>query len=194
MTKVIIFDTETTGLPKKRNQNSLHEPNCWPDIVSVSWSVFSNGEKQSQRTFLIKPENWTIPVESSQIHGITHEHAMNFGVSLRSVMDEFKAAVGNSPPRGAALNIIRQPTSAALLDRLRMQKLPTKFFGIEFGAQSRYEEDVRQRAKDPSSRAPKFAAGLFHVCAGPSPPQERTKSAPAPPLPPPLPGHPPNMW
>ncbi len=42
MTKVIIFDTETTGLPKKRNQNALHEPNCWPDIVSVSWSVFSN--------------------------------------------------------------------------------------------------------------------------------------------------------
>jgi DNA polymerase III epsilon subunit-like protein len=108
MTKVIIFDTETTGLPKKRNQNALHEPNCWPDIVSVSWSVFSNGEKKSQRTFLIKPENWTIPVESSQIHGITHEHAINFGVSLRSVMDEFKAELScdaGTPVRVVSHNI-----------------------------------------------------------------------------------------
>ena len=91
MPKVVIFDTETTGLPKKRNQSALHEPNCWPDIVSLSWSVFSDGEKQYQKTFLVKPELWTIPVESSQIHGITHDHAMNVGVSLRSVMDEFKS-------------------------------------------------------------------------------------------------------
>lgn len=97
MVKVIIFDTETTGLPKKR-RSALDDADCWPDLVSLSWSVFMHGEKQSQSTYLIKPENWTIPPESTQIHGITHEYAIRHGVALRGVMDEFKAALLDVPP------------------------------------------------------------------------------------------------
>jgi DNA polymerase III epsilon subunit-like protein len=91
MPKVVIVDTETTGLPTKRGKSALIEPNVWPDIVSVSWSVFSDGQKQSQRTYIVKPEHWTITAESSAIHGITHAHAMSHGASLRRAMDELKS-------------------------------------------------------------------------------------------------------
>ena len=96
MVKVIVFDTETTGLPKKRT-SALEDSTCWPDLVSLSWSVFIDGAKQSQQTYLIQPEHWTIPPESTQIHGITQEYAMSYGVPLLSAMGAFKAALCGLP-------------------------------------------------------------------------------------------------
>jgi hypothetical protein len=44
MVRVIVLDTETTGLPKTK-QRVLDTPDCWPDLVSFSWSVFIDGAK-----------------------------------------------------------------------------------------------------------------------------------------------------
>lgn len=87
--KVLIFDTETTGLPKSRKP-AEQGPNNWPHLVSISWIVLdsdSNTEVE-RRSFIIKPE-WKIPEDSIAIHGITQERAEKEGVSLLEVMAEF---------------------------------------------------------------------------------------------------------
>jgi DNA polymerase III epsilon subunit-like protein len=88
--KIVIFDTETTGLPKIRNQIALLAPNCWPDMVSISWSLFHGKEKIKQTTHLIRPDGWIIPEDSIKIHGITQELAHFGGVPLKQVMEEFE--------------------------------------------------------------------------------------------------------
>ena len=36
----LIFDVETTGLPKKRKAD-IFEFSNWPDIVQISWLIFN---------------------------------------------------------------------------------------------------------------------------------------------------------
>ncbi len=88
--RVVIFDTETTGLPKNRNQIAVAEPNNWPDLVSICWHVYLNGLIVKKVHYLIKPEGWSIPAESIKIHGITEERAFAEGKNLKDVLDEFK--------------------------------------------------------------------------------------------------------
>ena len=79
----LYFDTETTGLPPK---NSNYETDFldFPRIVWFAWSM--NGEGKS---YIIKPEGYEIPAESTAIHGITTEMARDKGVSIRAVLREF---------------------------------------------------------------------------------------------------------
>ena len=91
--KLLVFDTETTGLPKNYKIPAIVEANNWPHIVSISWVILDSDTNLiiKQRDYLIKPETWTIPNESTKIHGITDLHASLHGVSLRDVMAEFMA-------------------------------------------------------------------------------------------------------
>jgi hypothetical protein len=86
--KFLIFDTETTGLPKSQT-SALQGPNNWPHIVSISWVLLDTYTNQilSQKNFIIKPMGWTIPDESIAIHKITNEEASK-GSNLRDVILE----------------------------------------------------------------------------------------------------------
>lgn len=84
----IIFDTETTGLPRDKQIPAVLKKENWPDIVSLSWRVYINGVCSGVHSHLIKPDGWTIPAESTRIHGITPEMAAQ-GVSLKKAMAEF---------------------------------------------------------------------------------------------------------
>lgn len=86
--RIIVFDTETTGLPNKK-QAAIHGPNNWPHLVSISWVIIENFIIVNEQTHVIKPQGWTIPVESTKIHGITHEQATENGDKLEDVMKEF---------------------------------------------------------------------------------------------------------
>ena len=90
--KVLIFDTETTGLPTQR-VGAKHGPNNWPHIVSIAWMVLDSETNKilTQKSYVIKPVNWTIPEESTAIHGIIHHYAERYGADLGEVMDEFLA-------------------------------------------------------------------------------------------------------
>jgi DNA polymerase III epsilon subunit-like protein len=44
---------------------------------------------EKKRSYIIQPEGWTIPPDSTRIHGITNEEAVSQGVSLHSVINEF---------------------------------------------------------------------------------------------------------
>lgn len=87
--KLLIFDTETTGLPVTR-EKAVTGPNNWPHIVSISWILLDSdtNTELKRRSHIIKPLDWTIPEESVKIHGITTAFANQFGESLYDVMNE----------------------------------------------------------------------------------------------------------
>lgn len=90
--KLLIFDTETTGLPRIKIP-ALTEPNNWPHIVSISWIILDSttNKIEKQKSFVIKPLGWHIPEESTKIHKITHEYAVDNGSDLASVLGIFMA-------------------------------------------------------------------------------------------------------
>jgi len=89
--KLLIFDSETTGLPQDRNKPAIKEPNNWPHLVSISWVILDGITNviSSKKSFTIKPMGWTIPPESTKIHGITQEQAEKTGISLSNALSAF---------------------------------------------------------------------------------------------------------
>lgn len=84
----VVFDTETTGLPRDKQIPAVLKRENWPDIVSLSWRVYSDGVCIGIYSHLIKPDGWTIPAESTRIHGITPEMAAQ-GVPLKKAIEDF---------------------------------------------------------------------------------------------------------
>ena len=89
MKKYLFFDTETTGLPPNF-KIPRHFFNYWPRLVQLSW-IFTDekGNHIKEADHIIKPEGFTIPIDASDIHGITTSMAFEKGDDLASVIDEF---------------------------------------------------------------------------------------------------------
>jgi len=92
-----IFDTETTGLPKKKGYKFDDPRNLdsygTARLVSISWIISQKHSPVNQAYYVIRPEGFTVPPESTAIHGISHEQAMQEGVSLEHVLREMHAAL-----------------------------------------------------------------------------------------------------
>ena len=85
----LIFDTETTGLPKKWNAPVTDSDN-WPRCIQLAWQLHNeNGKLINHNSFLIKPEDFDIPFESEKVHGISTALALRDGLNLRDVIDKF---------------------------------------------------------------------------------------------------------
>ncbi|MCE2613946.1 DNA polymerase III subunit alpha [Flavobacteriaceae bacterium D16] len=86
----LIFDTETTGLPKRWDA-PLSDLDNWPRCVQIAWQLHDEmGELLDQQDYLIKPEGYTIPYDSEVIHGISTELAEQQGETLEVVLDHFR--------------------------------------------------------------------------------------------------------
>jgi DNA polymerase III epsilon subunit-like protein len=88
---VLVFDTETTGLPKCKimNQETLH---LWPHIVQFSYIVYDtdlNAIVKTSDNIVKMPDGISIPEEASKIHGITNEMSLSKGISIQHVICEF---------------------------------------------------------------------------------------------------------
>jgi DNA polymerase-3 subunit alpha len=92
----LIFDTETTGLP--RNYNApLTDFDNWPRMVQVAWQLHDEkGNLLAHDSIIVKPEGYTIPFNAVQIHGITNERANEEGEDLKGTLQKFMDAVGKS--------------------------------------------------------------------------------------------------
>ena len=89
----LIFDTETTGLP--RNYNApITDTSNWPRVVQLAWQLHeADGTLVEQKDFLIRPNGFNIPFQSEQIHGISTELAKLAGEDLGDVLFLFKKAL-----------------------------------------------------------------------------------------------------
>jgi DNA polymerase III epsilon subunit-like protein len=85
--KLLLFDTETTGLPKSR-EPANKGPNNWPHLVSIAWIVIEDDVILKSEYHIVKPE-WVIPADSTAIHGITQEQAIKDGKPLCEVISLF---------------------------------------------------------------------------------------------------------
>ena len=95
--KILVFDTETTGLPKKRNA-SPEETYLFPYIVQLSWMVFDIGTNKvtALKDKIVRlPKNITIPQRASEIHGITQEKMLGEGEPIDLVLDNFMRDVSS---------------------------------------------------------------------------------------------------
>ena len=85
----LIFDTETTGIPRNKTA-PLTDFNNWPRLVQVAWQLHdAKGKLISQHNYLIKPEGFDIPYKAEQIHGISTDRALKEGHDLKEVLAIF---------------------------------------------------------------------------------------------------------
>ena len=71
----IIFDTETTGLPKRDNA-PVNEVDNWPRVVQIAWQVHDgSGDLTEHHNVLIQPDGYEIPYSAEKVHGISTEKA-----------------------------------------------------------------------------------------------------------------------
>lgn len=89
--RVLIFDTETTGLPKTKiiSHESLDK---WPHIVQFSFIIFDTETTSillSNDSIIKMNNDIQIPQESIDIHGITNEISREKGVNIEFPLKQF---------------------------------------------------------------------------------------------------------
>ncbi len=92
----LIFDTETTGLPKNYNA-SVTDTDNWPRVVQIAWQLHDvSGRLLENRDFLIRPDGFNIPFDAERIHGISTDLAMQKGSGLTEVLALFNEVLKKS--------------------------------------------------------------------------------------------------
>ncbi|MGH2623387.1 MAG: PHP domain-containing protein, partial [Sphingobacterium sp.] len=92
----IIFDTETTGLPKRWDA-PITDTDNWPRCVQIAWQVHDEmGRLIEHEDYLIKPDGFNIPFDSEKIHGISTELAQEQGIELTEVLSKFNNALSKA--------------------------------------------------------------------------------------------------
>lgn len=92
----LIFDTETTGLPKRWNAPYTDTDN-WPRCIQIAWQLHDDmGRLVESQDFLVRPDGFNIPYDAEQIHGISTELAEEKGVDIQEVLHKFNEALGKA--------------------------------------------------------------------------------------------------
>ncbi len=92
--KILVFDTETTGLPTEKNPN-IYETQKWPYIIQLSYIIYDN--EMNKVVVLVNDYinilmDIQISKESQQFHKITRE-MLNEGIDIKEAIDKFNKYV-----------------------------------------------------------------------------------------------------
>ena len=92
----LIFDTETTGLPKRWNA-PLTDSDNWPRCIQIAWQLHdADGNILEHQDYLVQPEGFNIPYDAEKIHGISTELAQQKGIPLAEVIEKFTEALSKT--------------------------------------------------------------------------------------------------
>jgi DNA polymerase III subunit epsilon len=92
----LIFDCETTGLPKNW-QAPVSDLDNWPRAIQIAWSLFDKTDRHLESTVrLVQPDGFTIPSDVQRVHHITTERACADGEKLIDVLQELSSAIERS--------------------------------------------------------------------------------------------------
>ena len=92
----LIFDTETTGLPKRWDA-PITDTDNWPRAIQIAWQLHDEmGRCVEHQDYLIQPEGFNIPYDAEKIHGISTELAQEQGVPLAEVLEKFHVAISKA--------------------------------------------------------------------------------------------------
>ncbi|HAT79864.1 MAG TPA: DNA polymerase III subunit alpha [Flavobacterium sp.] len=92
----LIFDTETTGLPKKYTA-PISDTDNWPRCVQIAWQLHDElGKILEHQDYLIQPEGFNIPYDAEKVHGISTELAQAEGISIAEVLEKFNLALSKT--------------------------------------------------------------------------------------------------
>jgi DNA polymerase III subunit alpha len=92
----LIFDTETTGLPKKWAA-PISDTDNWPRCVQIAWQLHDEmGNLIEHQDYLINPEGYNIPYDAERIHGISTELAQQQGIQLKEMLEKFNIALSKT--------------------------------------------------------------------------------------------------
>jgi DNA polymerase-3 subunit alpha len=92
----LIFDTETTGLPKRWDA-PISDADNWPRCIQIAWQLHDDyGMLIEHKDFIVTPDGFDIPSESEQIHGISTALAQKEGVPLTQVLAAFEDALSKT--------------------------------------------------------------------------------------------------
>ncbi|WP_424492428.1 DNA polymerase III subunit alpha [Salinimicrobium sp. GXAS 041] len=92
----LIFDTETTGLPKRWDA-PLTDSDNWPRCIQIAWQIHDEmGNLVENQDYLVQPEGFNIPYDAEQVHGISTELAQQQGAPLKEVLEKFQKALSRS--------------------------------------------------------------------------------------------------
>jgi DNA polymerase III epsilon subunit-like protein len=98
--KIIVYDTETTGLPKKTSKPvCIEEEHNYPHIVQFSYIVYDSETDLLLKIYdnIIKiPEHVVISPESINLHHITREIMTEQGLHISNALGEFLEDCMNS--------------------------------------------------------------------------------------------------
>ena len=89
--KVLVFDTETTGLPVGKNPSIL-ETEKWPHIIQLSYVVYDTTKhnlKECVDEIIYVPKDINISEESISLHGINHDISKMKGINIKQAINGF---------------------------------------------------------------------------------------------------------
>lgn len=85
---ILFMDTETTG-KHKSFYAPISEVDNFARLVQLGFIIMDEKQTILEAEFIIKPEGFEIPVEASNVHGITTETALENGQPVKEVLDKF---------------------------------------------------------------------------------------------------------
>jgi len=92
----LIFDTETTGLPKRWDA-PISDTDNWPRCIQIAWQLHDEmGNCIEHQDYLVKPDGFNIPYDAEKIHGISTALAEQDGIALDEVLEKFNIALSKT--------------------------------------------------------------------------------------------------
>ena len=91
---VLVFDLETTGLPKKWNVHPFHTTNydtC--RVINLGYVLLDKNNNIIKKVDHLIKHSEPVQITNSEIHGITNEDIKDSGVAFKDALKEFIADI-----------------------------------------------------------------------------------------------------